>query len=311
MPADLAAVQADDALLDMLGTGDRVPGDNDDELTRLITAWRREIHTDSDRVLVDTNTALAVINAARRPARRRNPVFGTAAAAAAALVIAFSAVGLAAKAAQPGDQMWGVTQVLYADYARSVEAAAVVRDELVEAKTAIDQGRPEQARKALQKIQQQLPVIAENEGKTDLATQHNALEKQVEKAAPAEPDKSRGLSESDSTARTSTSAPAITPTSTPTPTPSPAEATSPTGTPTATPSETASSTKAADPTDPTSTGSQPLQPPMAGSSTSGNFSGPPYGYPYGHPYGPDWRPYPNPNGVPGGPGSGPYSPPGR
>ncbi|HEX2262852.1 MAG TPA: hypothetical protein VHH52_03700, partial [Pseudonocardiaceae bacterium] len=110
MPVDLVAVQADDALLDLLGSVDRTPGGVDQtpggvdgELMRVLTAWRREVHADSIRELVDTDTALAAIGAARRPARRRNLVFAPVAAAAAVLVIAFSAVGLLAKSAHPGD----------------------------------------------------------------------------------------------------------------------------------------------------------------------------------------------------------------
>ncbi|HET9254784.1 MAG TPA: anti-sigma-D factor RsdA, partial [Pseudonocardiaceae bacterium] len=160
MPADLAAVQADDALLDMIGGGGYIPSDADDELTRVLAEWRREVHAEPVREIVDTTTAMAVIRAAaRQPARRRNPVFGSAAAAAAVLVIAFSSVGLVAKSAQPGDHLWGVTQVLYHDYARSVETAAQVRTELNEAKVALNQGNPERARAALQHIQQQLPAV--------------------------------------------------------------------------------------------------------------------------------------------------------
>jgi hypothetical protein len=60
-----AAVQADDALLDMLGSPDCMPGDVDGELARVLAAWRLEVHTDSARELVHTDTALAVISAAR------------------------------------------------------------------------------------------------------------------------------------------------------------------------------------------------------------------------------------------------------
>ncbi len=186
MPVDLAAVQADDALLDLLGSVactpggvDQTPGGVDGELMRVLTAWRREVHADSIRDLVDTDTALAAIGAARRPARRRSLVFAPVAAAAAVLVIAFSAVGLLAKSAHPGDNLWGVTQVLYSDYARSVEAAAFVQAELQEAKTALQQGRPERAKESLELIQQQLPAIAEAEGRTDLTARHHELEREL------------------------------------------------------------------------------------------------------------------------------------
>jgi hypothetical protein len=184
MPADLAAVQADDALLDMIGAG-QTASDTDDELTRVLAAWRREVHAAPVPELVDTRTALATIrSAARQPARRRNPVFGSAAAAAAVFVIAFSGVGLVAKSAQPGDHLWGVTQVLYSDYARSVETAAAVRTELNEANTALKQNNPERARAALQRVQQQLPVIGEAEGHTDLTARHRQLEQRLLTGSP-------------------------------------------------------------------------------------------------------------------------------
>ncbi|MBV9010928.1 MAG: hypothetical protein JO272_02550 [Pseudonocardiales bacterium] len=179
MPVDLAAMQADDALLDLIGQAEDLPSDADDELTRVLAAWRREVRAAPFEELVDTNTAVAVIRAAGRPARRRNPVFGSIAAAAAVLVIGFSAVGLVAKSAQPGDRLWGVTQVLYSDYARSVETAAAVRNELNDAKTALKEGKPERARASLQRVQKQLPVIGEAEGRTDLTARHRQLEQML------------------------------------------------------------------------------------------------------------------------------------
>ena len=179
-PVDLAALQADDALLDLIGSGQYVPSESDDELTRVLAAWRREVHAEPARELVDTSTAMSVIRAAaRRPAGRRHPMYGSVAAAAAVLVIAFSGVGLVAKSAQPGDHLWGVTQVLYSDYARSVETAAAVRTELNEAKVALNQGHPERARAALAHVQQQLPAIGESEGLTDLTARHRQLEQRL------------------------------------------------------------------------------------------------------------------------------------
>lgn len=184
MPADLAAVQADDALLDMIAAG-HAPSDADDELTRVLAEWRREVHAEPISELVDTSAAIATIRAAaRQPARRRNPMFGSAAAVAAAVAIAFSGVGLVAKSAQPGDHLWGVTQVLYSDYARSVETAAAVRTELNEANTALKQHNPERARAALQRVQQQLPVIGEAEGRTDLTARHRQLEQRLLTGSP-------------------------------------------------------------------------------------------------------------------------------
>jgi hypothetical protein len=180
MPVDLAAVQADDALLDLIGRAGHIPGDADEELTRILSAWRREVHAEPFQELVDTNRALEVIHSACQPVRRRRrPVPGSIAAAAAVLVIAFSSVGLVAKAAQPGDPLWGVTQVLYRDYARSVETAAVVRTELNDARTALKEGNPDRARASLQRVQTQLPTIGEDEGRTDLTARHRQLEQML------------------------------------------------------------------------------------------------------------------------------------
>ncbi|MGH3834169.1 MAG: anti-sigma-D factor RsdA [Pseudonocardiaceae bacterium] len=113
-PADLPAVQADDLLLDMLGRAGRAgraPGDVDGELARVLAAWRREVHADSSRVLVDTDTAAAVIGAARRKPRRA--AVAHVAAALAVLIIVFSLFGLVAKSAEPGDWLYPLREVLY------------------------------------------------------------------------------------------------------------------------------------------------------------------------------------------------------
>jgi anti-sigma-D factor RsdA-like protein len=188
MPADLAAVQADDALLDFLGSGG-TPSGASDELTRVLAAWRHEVHAEPVGELVDTNTALAVICAAARRPVRRHPVYSLIASAAALLVIAFAGVGLVAKQARPGDQLWGVTQVLYSHYARSVETAVVVQHELNEARTALQEQKPEKARASLQRVRQQLPVIGETEGRTDLTARHRELEQILQGSSDGGPGK--------------------------------------------------------------------------------------------------------------------------
>lgn len=140
---------------------------------------RRRLNEEWITVRTTRRDALAVIRAARRPARRRGPVSGPIAAAAAVFVIAFSAVGLLAQSAQPGDNLWGVTEVLYSDYARSVETAAAVRSELEQSKKALQEGKPKKAKALLDRIRQQLPAIAEAEGKADLTTQHRELEREL------------------------------------------------------------------------------------------------------------------------------------
>ena len=71
LPADLAAVQADDALLDVLRI-DPALADADPELIRLLLTWRRDIDAESLPTLVDIETALAIVRTrSRRSLARR------------------------------------------------------------------------------------------------------------------------------------------------------------------------------------------------------------------------------------------------
>ena len=186
-PVDLAAVQADEALLNMLGSGaDPALDGTDAELARILVSWRREVDSEPFGELVDAATATTVLSTARRPASRRHPVLGPFAAAAAVLVIAFSGVGLVAKSAEPGDQLWSLTKVLYTDYARSVEAAEQVKAELAEADTALKQGDTLQAKEALQRIEEQLPAVNEDQDRTELATQYQQMESRLQQSGGAE-----------------------------------------------------------------------------------------------------------------------------
>ena len=65
LPADLAAVQADDALLDELGID---PISSDADVARVLLAWRRDVDAAPIPTLVDVDTALAIV----RPRSRRS-----------------------------------------------------------------------------------------------------------------------------------------------------------------------------------------------------------------------------------------------
>ncbi|HYZ09719.1 MAG TPA: anti-sigma-D factor RsdA, partial [Pseudonocardiaceae bacterium] len=130
LPADLAAVQADDALLDALRGPNPFPEGSDARLTQVLMAWRGEVDSEPVTQLMDTDTALAVVARARRPAPRRGSGLVPFAAAAAVLVIAFSGLGVGARAAEPGDPLFALTQVLYSEYAESKEAEFEAREQL-------------------------------------------------------------------------------------------------------------------------------------------------------------------------------------
>jgi hypothetical protein len=184
--ADLSAVQADDALLDALGGSDPKIADGlgDLELNAHLLAWRRDIDSEPLADLVDTDTAMTIVKTAALAKRNGHRGHGRrllvpVAAAAAVLAIAFTGTGLAARDAHPGDTLWSLTKVLYADHARSVEAAAAARVDLETANIALAGGRLEDARKALNDAQAALKQVSVEDNLSQLMAQHRQLSAQL------------------------------------------------------------------------------------------------------------------------------------
>jgi hypothetical protein len=180
---DLALVHADDEYLDMLGglDLDRLDGDgaDGDELASLLVAWRQDIDAEPVGELVDDELAVVTVQAARIRRRRRPRLLVPIAAAAAVLAVAFAGFGLAARDAQPGDTLWALTKVLYADHARSVEAAAAVRTDLRDAEALLAEGRVDDARSRLDDAHATLPTVSNEDGQKDLEEQHASLVAQL------------------------------------------------------------------------------------------------------------------------------------
>jgi hypothetical protein len=225
---DLAALRSDDALLTALGNANSSGAATEPELNALLLSWRRDIDEEPIPELVDTETAMHTVFAAAHRNRRKPRFLVPLASAAAVLVIMFTGVGLAARDAQPGDALWSLTQVLYADHARSILAADTVRTELGHASSALEEGHYSAARKALDQAQQALPSVDNEDGQADLQAQQQNLLNQLALSsgdgglpvtAPTSPVDSLSSSlvpttTTDPASQTTTTAP-TTPTSTP------------------------------------------------------------------------------------------------
>jgi len=178
---DLALVHADDEFLDLLGGAklddrDGMLGDfGDEQLSELLMSWRRDVDAEPIGELVDTKLATVTVHAARMRKKRRPRLLVPVAAAAAVLAITFAGVGLAARDAQPGDTLWALTQVLYADHARSVEAAEAVKADLREAQAALTEGDVDEAKSKLEDAHATLPTVSSEDGQADLEAQHASL----------------------------------------------------------------------------------------------------------------------------------------
>jgi len=220
---DLSAVQADDRLLDALGSA--TPGATgslvDDELNALLLAWRNEVETAPFGELVDTETAIATIQAARPQPVSRHRFLIPLASAAAVLAIAFTGVSLVARDAQPGDTLWGLTRVLYSEHAKSIEAAAIVRSDLDSARLALREGKVLEAREKLNRVEASLGSVSTADGKAQLEEKHAELQKELNTNTSTTSPPATTPPVTQPTEPTKPSTPSSTPSSVPTTTTSP------------------------------------------------------------------------------------------
>ncbi|HVV14225.1 anti-sigma-D factor RsdA [Amycolatopsis sp.] len=274
--ADLSAVHADDALLDALGGSDPKIADGlgDQELNALLLAWRRDIDSEPLAELVDTDTAVTTIKTAalarKHGQRTRNRRFlWPVAAAAAVLAIAFTGTSIAARDAQPGDALWGLTKVLYADHARSVEAASAARSDLQQASIALSQGKIAEAQQALAEAAAKLSQVSAEDNLAQLMQEHQQLSQLLQNPGQTTQQPTTTQQPAPPPPQSSSSS---TPTTTPSPTTSTSSAppsTSDSSSSSAPPPTTESSSSASGGDGTGSTGSSIRYDPGAGAGTAG------------------------------------------
>ena len=170
-PVDLAAVRADDALLDAIAGGALLgghedvfgrPGQDDDHLAAILAAWKADIEADPMPELVSLDEAADAVEAGHEArerrvgrAKRRMPF----AVAAAAIAVALAGFTVAVHSAQPGDTMFGLTKVLFSQQADNAQKAKAARTTIEQANTAIRQGEPATAQSLLQSAAGQIQAV--------------------------------------------------------------------------------------------------------------------------------------------------------
>ena len=222
----LSVMHHDDALLSALGAGepDRAGDVEEQELNELLLSWRRDIDSEPMAELVDTDTAVAAIRTAATAERKshrahRQKAFVPVAVAAAVLMIAFTGTGLAARSAEPGDALWGLTQVLYTEHAQSVQAVASAQVDLDTADYALAHGRFRKAADALDAAAEAIRHVQQAAQQQQLKVKHNKLAEKLPQQA--------GSTEKSTTRSASTSAPTSTTGSTTTSSPQESSSTEP------------------------------------------------------------------------------------
>jgi hypothetical protein len=225
-PTDLVAVQADDELVNALGSGagvafgDRAPGSDpdlrrnrDEHLVAMLAAWRAEIEAEPIPELIDLDTAVAAVVAGmksdelgtRRKRAGRMRHLAPLAAAAAIIVAAVSGVGLGSKDAMPGDTLWAVQKVVNPERAESVETKLVVESRLDKVRTALSTGDTDTAARELQAISTEIPAVRGEEGQPGLAQEQEYLVLKLAETPPGEPADLSTPPKSKPTARSTTS----------------------------------------------------------------------------------------------------------
>ena len=211
-PVDLAALWADDDLVDGLAAGlvrtGGPSGGGDDELVSMLAAWVDEVRPDPDHrdlppaVPADPPTvelpavvaspAGSPIAAVRPPSPPRHTIGARyarrLAMAAALLVLASGGLAVGASQAEPGEALWAITKVFYAEHARSVEAAADVSAGLETARVALREGRRGEAAVAIASVTARLGAVRPTEGRDVLVMERQQLLAVLAAGGPIDPD---------------------------------------------------------------------------------------------------------------------------
>lgn len=201
-PVDLAAVRADDSLLDAIAggalgggadfSGGDVfgrPGQDDDHLAAILAAWKADIEAEPMPELVELDEAADAVEAGhaaqdRRASRtRRRMPFAV---AAAAIAVALSGFTVAVHSAQPGDAMFGLTKVLFSQQADNAQKTQQVRETIVAANEAIAKGDRATAQSLLQSAGNQIQAVQVGD-QPPLVQQQRDVLKSLDPTAPAAP----------------------------------------------------------------------------------------------------------------------------
>ena len=175
MVDDLTLITADDHFLDRIAAGQgEVFADSPvfarsgpGTLAPLLATWRADI---VDPHWPDLPTIDDAVTAAARPqpkrARRALQPIVAVAVAISALLFGSAAVG--AQHAVPGDTLWPLAQVLYADHASSVKAGIAAQASLSDARAALILGQPGSAIVALTSASVEVQKVLTTDGKNAL-----------------------------------------------------------------------------------------------------------------------------------------------
>ncbi|WP_273489877.1 anti-sigma-D factor RsdA [Gordonia otitidis] len=171
-PVDISAVQFDDAFLDALSRDVPTPtrDDAEYELAGLLSAWRHESLAEP----LPLGPSVAEVEkaiAAQGPSARARTVVRTlriVAGAAAVAVVAAAGLTVMSQGSEPGDPLWGVKKVVFAQAASETQAAYDVRSNLEKAEAELAAGNTQAAESLIAKAQSSMGPVRDSSTRTHM-----------------------------------------------------------------------------------------------------------------------------------------------
>lgn len=168
-PIDLTAVHLDDRFLDALSDDKPVPTRDDTEyhLAELLAGWRHDVIAEPLPELPTVEEVESAIAATERARRGRGVIrhLRVASGAAAIVVIAGAGLTVLAEGSSPGDPLWGVKRVVFAEAASQTQASMDVQSYLEQAEAAAASGDTAQAAELIAKAQKNMGPVADADKK--------------------------------------------------------------------------------------------------------------------------------------------------
>ncbi|GAC48690.1 anti-sigma-D factor RsdA [Gordonia aichiensis] len=166
MPVDISAVQFDDAFIDALSHDVPTPtrDDAEYELAGLLSAWRHESLADPLPLgpsVADVENAIA----AERPRAKTRTVVRTlriVAGAAAVAVVAAAGLTVMSQGSEPGDPLWNVKKVVFAEAASETQAAYDVRTNLEKAEAELAAGNTPAAESLISRAESSMGPVRDS-----------------------------------------------------------------------------------------------------------------------------------------------------
>ncbi|GAC69888.1 anti-sigma-D factor RsdA [Gordonia soli] len=162
-PFDMAAVHTDDQFIDSLSRDVPVHTRDDAEyqLAALLSGWRHESLAEPAPELPTVDEVERAIAASERVSTGRKVArhLRLASGAAAVVVIAGAGLTVLAEGSQPGDPLWGVKKVVFAEAASETQAAVDVQSNLERAEALMAAGKSDEAAELIDRAQKNMGPV--------------------------------------------------------------------------------------------------------------------------------------------------------